>query len=116
MDKKDTYYIYVLRNSANKIKIGRTTNFEKRLASLSGSNGGGEAIINSFVSPPTSLYTLEKIMHNKFARYRIPRTEWFYGVEFEEVVNVLKALFQSDEFKRCNELRKRINERKELDE
>lgn len=109
-NKIDTYYIYILQNSANKIKIGRTTNFEQRLTSLSGSNGGGETIIDYYCSPPTYLHTLERVMHDKFAKYRIPNTEWFQGVEFSEVVDELKNIINSEEYKRCNELREKLNE------
>lgn len=99
------YYIYVIKNTANYIKIGRTTNFEKRLHSLSGSNGGGEKIEYFYVTPPTACRTLETVMHEHFRNYRIPDTEWFTGITFQEVVTYLLGVIHSKEFQHCNEQR-----------
>lgn len=106
-------YIYVLKNfPQGNIKIGRSTNITQRLISLSGSNGGGNKIVNCFVSEPTYLYSLEKTLHNRFHQYRIDGTEWFDGskLTFEEVCITLNDMFESDEYARCNEIRRRFYE------
>ena len=106
-------FIYIVKNSSGRIKIGRTTDPTQRLKSLSGSNGGGFKIEKYFISEPTCLYTLETIMHDKFDKYRIPNTEWFYNKDdpsgeklFEAACEELKLLFSSASYKRCNKIRK----------
>ena len=74
-------YIYILHNQGGKIKIGKTKNIYQRYQSLSGSNCAGDHIDMVMCSPSTYLYTLETIMHDKFDKYRIPNTEWFYNKE-----------------------------------
>ena len=108
-------YIYIMLNNAGKIKIGKTKNIQQRYQSLCGSNSAGDSIIKVCVSPSTYLYTLETIMHDKFDKYRIPNTEWFYDYNnsngdmlFENAVNKLKLLFSSSDYKKCNNLRKMI--------
>ena len=60
-------------------------------------------------------------MHNKFGKYRIPNTEWFYDdrntgeLTFEKVVDELHSLFSSADYKKCNELRKSLVHKKEGD-
>ena len=101
-------YIYVLLNAPdNNIKIGKTTNLPQRIQALSGSNGGGNKIIEWYYSPPTYLDSLEKVMHNHFHFARIPDTEWFLGskVSFYEVVSYLESLFLNEEYSLCNQLR-----------
>ena len=112
-------YVYIIHNNAGKIKIGVTKNVQQRYQSLCGSNSAGDKILEMMVSPSTYLYTLENIMHEKFKQYRIPSTEWFYNKEdaigdklFKEACNELKLLFTSAEYKKCNELRKNINQKK----
>ena len=102
-------YIYVLLNLAGNIKIGKTTNMAQRIQSLSGSNGGGETIVNWYCSPATWLYTIEKIAHEHFNYARLSG-EWFDGIKvsFDEAVEYVKSLFTSRDYERCNELRKRI--------
>ena len=111
-------YIYIMLNDAGKIKIGKTKNIQQRYQSLCGSNGQGNKIVKLCVSPSTYLYTLENIMHNKFKKYRIPNTEWFYDKEnqsgeqiFINAVNELKLLFSSIDYKKCNCLRKSLYEK-----
>lgn len=104
------FYIYVLLNNLGNIKIGITTNFKQRLQSLSGSNSGGNKIIDYYVSDATYLYSIEKTMHLIFKDYRISGTEWFTGVTYNEVVNKLKELFASDDYTKCNELRRKYND------
>lgn len=105
--------IYVMLNQEGKIKIGKTKSIYQRYLSLCGSNSRGVEITSVCCSPPTYLYTLESIMHNKFAKYRIPNTEWFYNKEdptgeklFENACEELKLLFSSTDYKNCNEMRK----------
>lgn len=57
--------IYIMLNSTGKIKIGKSKDIYKRYLSLSGSNSQGNEIIKVLVSPPTYLYTIETIMHEK---------------------------------------------------
>ena len=108
-------YIYVLLNSLNNVKIGKTTNIQQRLQSLSGSNGGGSKIYAVYVSPPTYLYSIEGTCHNHYHFARIQGTEWFDGnkVDFKEVVEYVDSLFYTDSYKRCNELRKSLMEKKD---
>ena len=107
-------YIYVLKNSANSIKIGKTTNLPNRIQSLSGSNGGGEKIIDWYCSPATWLHNIEKITHDHFNHARMSG-EWFDGIKvgFDEVVDYVKSLFESDDYERCNELRRKIIEERD---
>jgi hypothetical protein len=105
--------IYIMLNQEGKIKIGKTKNIYQRYQSLCGSNSQGIEITDVCCSPSTYLYTLETIMHNKFDKYRIPNTEWFYNKEdlsgemlFKTACEELKLLFSSASYKRCNEIRK----------
>lgn len=103
-------YIYILKNQPQgNIKIGMSTNMQQRLHALSGSNSGGNTIVNIAVSQPTYLYSLEKLMHRKFGMYRIPGTEWFDGryIRFQDVAMELIHLFQSNEYQICNETRQK---------
>lgn len=104
-------YLYVLENAPQgNIKIGRTKNIMRRLRSLSGSNTGGNALVKIAVSPPTYLYTLERLTHWAFARYRISGTEWFCGedLDFATVCAYIDGLFQCPEYLVCNETRKQF--------
>jgi hypothetical protein len=108
-------YIYLILNSDGKLKIGKTKNIQQRFQSLSGSNGGGSKIVKILVSPSTYLYTIETIMHDKFVRFRIPNTEWFYDKGditgeslFNNAANELKLLFSSTCYKTCNKLRESL--------
>lgn len=108
-------YIYIMLNDAGKVKIGKTKNIEQRYHSLCGSNGQGNQIIKLFCSPSTYLYTLENIIHDKFNKYRIPNTEWFYDKTdisgdglFIDTTEKLELLFSSAEYEKCNELRRRL--------
>ena len=110
-------FIYIMLNDSGKVKIGKTKNIQQRYQSLCGSNCGGNKIIKLCCSPSTYLYSLENIMHDKFAKYRIPNTEWFYDdkeptgeVLFNNALNELKLLFSSAGYKTCNKLRKSLYE------
>lgn len=112
-------YIYVLLNSAGKVKVGITTNIFQRVQSLSGSNGAGDKIIRCYCSPATYLYTLESAMHVKMNKYRISNTEWFYykggpdgELLYSSAIKLLERYFSSDEYNHCNEWR-RNKEKKE---
>lgn len=110
-------YTYIMLNNAGKVKIGVTKNIQQRYMSLCGSNSAGDKIIKVCVSPSSYLYTIEQIMHNKFNRYRIPNTEWFYDSSnpsgeklFNNAINELKLIFSSTGYKKCNNLRKLLND------
>ena len=107
---ENNYNIYILENDEGFIKIGITTNFEQRKRSLSGSNGAGHKIVREYVSISTSLYTLERIMHDHFAAYRKSDSEWFEGVTFEEAVAYLISLTTSADFVKCDALRKQFGQ------
>ena len=105
--------LYAMLDAEGKVKIGKTKNIHQRYLSLCGSNSRGVEIISVCCSPPTYLYTLENIMHEKFKQYRIPKTEWFYDNKclsgeklFSTVCEELKLLFSSADYKKCNEARK----------
>lgn len=104
-------YIYVMLSSNRNVKIGKTTNIIQRLKSLSGSNGYGEKITALYVSPfPTYMQSIEGTCHNHYHYARIQGTEWFDGskVNFNEVVEFVDELFHSDDFERCNEIRRKF--------
>ena len=106
-------YIYVILNTSGKIKIGKTTNIQQRLQSLSGSNGGGSKISSVYCSPSTWLKSIEGTCHNYYHFARIQGTEWFNGekIDFNEVVEYVDTLFYTDSYKRCNELRRKFVEK-----
>ena len=106
----DQLYIYVMLSSNSNVKIGKTTNIVQRLKSLSGSNGGGSKITALYCSPSTYLYSMESTCHNHYHYARIQGTEWFDGskVNFNEVVEFVDELFHSDDFARCNEIRRKF--------
>ena len=106
-------YIYILKNSAGNIKIGKTTNMAQRVQSLSASNGAGYKIIEWFVSQPTYLHNIEKIAHEHFDYARLTG-EWFDGIKvsFDEAVEYVKSLFTSRDYEHCNELRRKVIEEK----
>lgn len=106
-------YIYVILNSSGNVKIGKTTNIENRIRSLSGSNAAGERIISVYVSPATWIHSIEGTCHNHYHYARIGG-EWFDGckVEFDEVVEYVDGLFRTDGYDRCNKLRRQIIEGK----
>lgn len=107
--KYGIFYIYVLLNDNGNIKIGVTHNFNQRKKSLSGSNTGGNKIINYYVSKPTYMYIYESVLHNKFAKFRIPGTEWFQGITFEEVILEVEKIFNEPGYQRREDVRKEMN-------
>ena len=105
LDNKQ-YYIYVIENSNNAIKIGRTHNIKGRLSSLSNSNAGGTTLIRCAVSPATYLRTIETSTHDHFEDYRVKGSEWFTGITFDEVVNFIDGIFNHKSYKSLNETRR----------
>lgn len=104
-------YIYVLENyPQGNIKIGRTTNPQQRMRSLSGSNSGGNYIKRVAISPMTYLYTIEETCHTHYHRNRVKGTEYFKDITFEEVVSYIEELFNSPSYERCNRIRKEFYE------
>ena len=110
-------YIYVILNTLGNVKIGKTTNIHQRLQSLSGSNGGGSKLLKVYCSPSTWLQSIEGTCHNHYHFARISGTEWFDGrkINFKEVVEYVDALFRTNGYERCNELRRKVIENKEHD-
>lgn len=107
--KEGQLYIYVLENAPQgNFKIGKSSNMQQRLQALSGSNTGGNRIVRCAVSDPTYLYTLENIIQNKFASNRIEGTEWFVGegLSFQEITSAIDELFKTQNYTRCNEIRR----------
>ena len=104
-------YIYVMLSDNGNVKIGKTTNIQQRVKSLSGSNGGGYKIIACYCSS-TWMQSMEGTCHNHYHFARIPGTEWFDGnkVDFQEVVKYVDDLFHSDGYERCNEVRRKFIE------
>lgn len=106
-------YVYILQNTAGKVKVGVSHNLSQRIQSLSGSNGQGNTITHCYCSPATYLTTIEGIMHNRMKQCRIEGTEWFYyeddpsgDILFDSAIELMEKLFSSTEYARCNELRK----------
>lgn len=104
-------FIYVLENDLGCIKIGRTTKPKQRFAQLSGSNCGGGRVRRIGLSDMTYLYTLERILHERFAAYRVSGTEWFRDVPFEAVCKQMQWLFGSESYRVCNDVRKEYTRR-----
>lgn len=114
------YYIYVIQNDVptkdgmdHNFKIGITSHARYRMRQLSGSNTGGNQISRIAVSEPTYLYTLESLCHLHFQDYRIEGTEWFHGedLDFDTICSYLDGLFQSEEYRLCNQVRKEYTEK-----
>lgn len=108
---EDKYYIYAMQNEAGKVKIGKTRNILQRYRALSGSNAQGNKIIKVYCIS-TYLYVIERVMHDKYAQYRIPGTEWFYDKKdpsgdglFDDICRNFGLLLSSPEFARCERLR-----------
>lgn len=107
-DLNDKGYVYVIDNGEN-IKVGSTTNLYDRMVSLSNSNGGGFTIKALYYSPANYIYkTLEKAMHLKLKDYQLVG-EWFNGIPFIDVCNILNDFVNSASFKRCDAIRKHYN-------
>lgn len=106
-------YIYAMLNTCNKIKIGITKNIQQRYQSLCGSNSQGNEIIKVYVSESTYLSNLEKMIHDHFRQFRLKNTEWFVSnvngvLKYEDVIGYISLLFSSADYKKCNEIRRKI--------
>ena len=109
-------YIYAMLNTCNKIKIGITKNIQQRYQSLCGSNSQGNEILKVYVTEATYLNNLEKMIHEHFDKFRLKKTEWFVSnksgvLKYVEVIEYIEQLFSSADYKRCNEIRRKIYER-----
>lgn len=82
----DKYYIYIIENSNDKIKVGRSKNIAQRINSLGHSNSGGNSFIRVAISTPTKCKKAEKWIQGKFAKNNIKGSEWFEGVSFETML------------------------------
>jgi len=93
-------YVYVLLHSeSNLVKIGKTTDPQKRFRTLANQTGSK---LKYHITPAIYKYSLlEKVMLNRFDRYRV-KGEWLKGCTFEEVVNSLNEIVNCDDFKRRN--------------
>ena len=100
-------YIYVILNSDDRIKIGKTTNPLQRIKSLSGSNTGGSQICKiACLEEPTYILTLEDALHTHYNYCRIQGTEWFENLDFDEVVNFINSILSLPSYDICNKIRK----------
>ncbi|MBD2180303.1 GIY-YIG nuclease family protein [Planktothrix sp. FACHB-1355] len=82
-------YIYIVRSgSSNLYKIGRTTNFQKRLKTLQTSCATQLTVVKTFFS--LDAVSLEKAAHCKFAHFR-QKGEWF-ELNSEQLTQLLSWL------------------------
>ncbi|MBU5332107.1 GIY-YIG nuclease family protein [Anaerocolumna aminovalerica] len=100
-EDKEMGYVYVLYNPESKlVKIGKTKDPRDRLLSLSNQNG---TKMKYYITDQMYIETIvERIMHNKFDRFRCAKGEWFKNISFNDVVKTLKELCNSEDFKRRN--------------
>lgn len=102
-------YIYVILNSEERLKIGKTTNPLQRIISLSGSNTGGSKICKiACLEEPTYVLTLETVLHTHYNKNRIHGTEWFKDIDFYEVVKYINELLSGSSYDKSNNIRKEI--------
>lgn len=106
----NSYYLYVFENYPQKnIKIGKSRNPKQRMASLSGSNNGGNVISRVIIFPPTYIPFLERMIQNHFHRFRLGRTEYFSGITFEEALNFVTGVYDSNDYQTTNQRYKNKN-------
>ena len=80
-------HIYILLSDDKTIKIGITSNFNKRLTQIK--NASGKNIINYvFTDKVKGAYPIEQFLLAYFDDYRI-NGEWLKGIDFNTVVNKL---------------------------
>lgn len=96
----NTGYVYILYNTeSNLVKIGSTQNPHERLSKLTNESG---TKLKYYITQPMYIFQLvEKVMLQKYDRFRV-KGEWLKGVEFDRVVNQLKEICDSEDFKRRN--------------
>ncbi len=105
-------YIYILKNyPQGNVKIGITSNPKQRFRSLSGSNSGGNRIVKITISSPTYYYKMERLIQERYTRYRIPKSEWFSGIDYDTVVGFMQKMFDDPAYTRVNEKYKKMQER-----
>ena len=98
-------YIYVLENDY-RIKIGRTGKPGNRVKELNNSNSGGLQLKRMTVIGPMYIdKTIENLLHEKFKSNR-DNGEWFVDISYEDIVDEAINICSSDEFKKCNNVRK----------
>lgn len=82
-------YVYVIENENHKVKIGKSTNPERRVMSIKSQSGYN--IISSYFSPQLHQYgELELYLHDIFKENRVIG-EWF-DVNYKTVVSYFKSL------------------------
>lgn len=104
--KDGRIYNYILLFDSGNLKIGISTDVKQRIKQLSNSNSGGFKLINYNITPPNYIAsTLEKYLHYIFREYKV-EGEFFKDLDFNEVCKKCDEIMHSDEFVRCNEIRK----------
>lgn len=95
----DMGYVYLLYNpKSNLVKIGKTKDLRTRFSTLTNQNGSK---MTYYYSPAMYIEgIIEKIMHNKFDRFR-EKGEWF-NCSFEDTVVELNQICSSEDFNRRN--------------
>lgn len=82
-------HLYIIRSEEGPIKIGISTEPEKRIAAIT--HASGRYIVEQYISPPMERYAyVEKYLHAQFEDRR-RRGEWF-DVPFDEAVSKLKKV------------------------
>jgi hypothetical protein len=71
-----TNVVYVIQNKhvANQYKIGITSNWSSRAKQLK----VGDVTKEVFVCPVNENGELESYLHKRYAKYRLPQSEWFH--------------------------------------
>ena len=81
-------WLYLIRNR-DLYKIGITKNFENRMRQLKPDNVISKVYTCDFLK-------LEKELHNRYKKYRIPQTEYF-RLEDHHLKEIKKRIFQLDQ-------------------
>lgn len=106
-------YIYILENEY-RVKIGRTSRPGHRVQELNNSNSGGLQLKRMTVIGPMYIdKTIESLLHEKFKANR-DNGEWFVNISYEDIVNKAIDICTSDEFIKCNNVRKLFIENNNL--
>ena len=87
----DPKTVYVLLAKDGTVKVGVTSNFQKRLCAIQ--TASGKEIIQYYSTPICSnVYRIENLTKNKFKKSQI-LGEWF-DCEYKAMVNSVKELFE----------------------
>ena len=81
-------HVYLMKDDRNRFKIGITNNVDRRLYDLRLFNP--KLIAKSILT--TDARNIEKTLHEKYAQYRIPRSEWFEFDSLDKVKEIESAL------------------------